>query len=126
MKTCHTCKVTKPLDQFQKVRQNKDGLNGRCIPCIREYRSEWQKKNRHRTRCYEYGLTPAEYQEMWDSQNGLCAICQDVPPTNIDHDHQTGLVRGLLCGLCNRMLGQAKDDPARLFAGAEYLTTPRS
>src|SRR3990167_7285421 len=71
-----------------------------------------------------YGLSPAQYEEMFDAQHGKCAICQELPldsPLTIDHDHKTLQVRGLLCGLCNSMLGMAKDSPARLFRAIGYL-----
>lgn len=124
MKTCVQCQTEHPLDNFERAAQNKDGLVGKCRPCMRAYRSQWQKTNRHRIRLQTYGLTPPQYEQLWNEQGGLCAICKTVEPTNIDHCHQTGLVRGLLCGLCNRMLGQAQDNPDRLLAGVAYLSKP--
>lgn len=56
-----------------------------------------------------YGMSPDAYQTMLEAQNGLCAICKQPPFYNmrlvVDHDHQTGKVRGLLCGGCNTRLG---------------------
>jgi hypothetical protein len=69
-----------------------------------------------------YGLTPASWTEMLIAQCGRCACCRDPMRVPIvDHDHETGRVRGLLCGPCNLILGHAKDDAQRLLAIVEYL-----
>ena len=51
----------------------------------------------------KYGILPADYQRLWESQRGLCAICTNPLSRNapIDHDHKTGKIRGLLCSACN-------------------------
>lgn len=51
----------------------------------------------------------------------VCEACGAAVELVFDHDHATGLFRGWLCGPCNRMLGNARDDAARLRAGADYL-----
>lgn len=75
-----------------------------------------------------YGLTPAEFQAIQDSQGGRCRICK--APFNpdlggchpcVDHEHATGRVRGVLCRLCNVGLGQMRDNPKLLRAAARYL-----
>ncbi len=76
-------------------------------------------------------MTNEEFAAMLDAQGGVCAICGSDDPKSpgrgevgsfhVDHDHKTGVVRGLLCSLCNRMLGQSQDSPAVLRAGAAYL-----
>jgi hypothetical protein len=80
--------------------------------------------DRRKTLKAKYGLTVEAYDEMLVKQNGKCAICL-LPPRNkyldVDHCHDSDRVRGLLCDLCNRMLGQAREDPALLEAGARYL-----
>jgi hypothetical protein len=58
---------------------------------------------------------------MLADQGHACLVCGDPDPTDVDHCHATNRVRGILCGLCNRALGQAKDSPARLRALAAYL-----
>lgn len=82
-----------------------------------------------------YGLTGEQYGEMLASQNGLCAICakpetamlNGVPKVmHVDHCHDTGRVRALLCGSCNGMLGLAKDNPETLRAAAAYIEKHRA
>jgi hypothetical protein len=69
----------------------------------------------------KYGITPTEYDAMHLSQRGKCACCGTSKVTALDHDHQTGKVRELLCNNCNCMLGFAKEDVNRLQAGIRYL-----
>jgi hypothetical protein len=73
----------------------------------------------------ELAATKAEVSEMLVSQDGLCAICYEEPATDLDHDHATGELRGMLCKRCNLALGLFDDDPERLRFAAEYVTTPR-
>lgn len=73
-----------------------------------------------------YGLAPGEYAEMLAAQDGRCAICLKVPRTRrlaVDHDHQTGKPRALLCYLCNKALGTWEFDPIIATLAAQYLTT---
>lgn len=61
-----------------------------------------------------YGITLEQYDRMLEAQNHLCAVCGRPPngtPLHVDHDHQTGVVRGLLCYQCNTVLGLIDDDP---------------
>lgn len=72
-----------------------------------------------------YGLTAEEYRRRVAAQQGRCAVCGCEPGDgkrlHVDHDHESGVIRDLLCGPCNHALGHAKDDPARLRALADYL-----
>jgi hypothetical protein len=74
-----------------------------------------------------YAITPADYARMLAEQDGGCAICGALPAGvkggvyDVDHDHRTGKIRGLLCGPCNRGLGAFGDDVPTLRRAAEYL-----
>ncbi len=74
-----------------------------------------------------YGITKREYDAMFASQGNCCAICQGSDPGSklgrwhIDHCHDTGNVRGILCAQCNIMIGMSKEDPVILLAGIRYL-----
>lgn len=75
---------------------------------------------------YKYGMTMADYDDLLAAQSGRCAICGTNEPGgkgefHVDHDHDSGGVRGLLCHYCNVGIGTLGDDPARLRAAAEYL-----
>jgi len=76
-----------------------------------------------------HGMNANAYIGLMESQDWKCAICRsDISgragsrrAANIDHDHSTGAVRGLLCTPCNVLLGSAGDDHTRLLRAAEYL-----
>ncbi len=68
-------------------------------------------------------MTAEDFAEMLEVQGSTCAICGNTSEKrlHVDHDHETGRVRGLLCFTCNTLLGNAKDDPRIILAAAEYL-----
>lgn len=91
---------------------------------------EWQQANPHKRksqRLKKYGITHAEFEDMMTAQGGKCAICghQDTENRNffpvVDHCHNSGKVRGLLCMNCNQGIGKFKDEPERLRRAAEYI-----
>jgi len=97
----------------------------------------WHTANPQAQRGYwvknAYGVTADEYARLVEMQDGKCAICGRAPEEtnstartalgtfNVDHDHKTGAVRGLLCSPCNSGLARFDDDPQRLLAAAAYL-----
>lgn len=89
---------------------------------------EEKRTHRHRAVARRYGLTLEEYEELYRGHRGRCAICgksdeESGETLNVDHDHDTQAIRGLLCRHCNLALGHFNDDPKLLEAGAEYLRT---
>lgn len=74
----------------------------------------------------KYGITTQDYDILFDKQKGRCAICDtdDLGKFKyfcVDHCHDTGKVRGLLCHTCNRALGLFKDDLTRLQNAVKYI-----
>jgi len=73
---------------------------------------------------YKFGLTPGDYKDILESQDGGCAICGKPPGKrrlSVDHNHETDRVRGILCHSCNIGLGGFKDDALLLQAAIAYL-----
>jgi hypothetical protein len=72
-----------------------------------------------------YGLEYADYERLVEAQRGLCLVCRQLPPDgaslSVDHDHKSGIIRGLLCSPCNQGLGIFREDPRRLRSAADYL-----
>ena len=95
--------------------------------CERELVARWRQANTPAyMRQYKYGITAEQFAARLEAQGDRCAICRSDAPSgkggwHVDHDHATNAIRGLLCHNCNLMLGNAKDDPARLRAAAAYL-----
>ncbi|MER5643989.1 endonuclease VII domain-containing protein [Streptosporangium sp. NPDC002524] len=118
MKRCERCERNRD-ERFYS------GPRGRiCLSCQKRSRSDAT----HRARVGKtYGLLPGEYDTLFSAQGGVCAICLGARKQrlSVDHDHKTGLVRGLACRMCNgRLLTAARDRPEVLRAAAEYLENP--
>ena len=131
MKTCTKCEQEKELTEFGKAKGYKDGLRTWCKSCKAE-----DDKNYYKPYDYEtdknsklkaaYGISYKEYQTMLEAQNGQCAICGTAntgkrKAFHVDHDHETGEVRGLLCGNCNSGIGNLRDDVGLLKRAIQYL-----
>lgn len=74
----------------------------------------------------KYGISRDAFQIMLAQQNNLCAICRTRPPKVVDHNHETLVVRGLLCQYCNRGIGLLGDNTTTLVSAIEYLTNTPS
>lgn len=91
-------------------------------PIFKENMRRYSRKNTLK----QFGLTQEDYDKILQSQNGHCAICGNGTNGNkknfcVDHDHETGKVRGLLCHNCNVSVGLMKESPLLLRKAAEYL-----
>lgn len=112
--TCQGCKESLPASAFTDYAWLKNGLNKHCRICMR---------------VRKYGLSKAQWIGMIESQDGKCDACQAAIESDgyrwnapaVDHNHVTGEVRGILCGMCNSALGLAKDDPEVLRGLLRYL-----
>ena len=118
-KRCSKCGETKPRSGFHKNRAQPDGLANYCKPCARANEKQWRDRGGHLMG--RYGLTPEMYREMFERQEGLCALCELRPIAHIDHDHETGRVRGLLCQECNTGLGKLGDSADALRRALAYV-----
>jgi hypothetical protein len=132
-KTCSTCKQSKKRRDYHRSSTVWDGLDPRCRDCRKNAGTNHiidmgARQSGQRLRIY--GLTPSDYQRMYQSQRGLCAICKQpetmtyrgqVKQLSVDHNHATGEVRGLLCAACNFAIGKFNDNPTLLRAAANYL-----
>jgi hypothetical protein len=146
-KKCTDCRKDKPLRDFGKSSQYRDGHKYWCKECIsrrnktessRERHRQYRKTERGREsrRWIElkatYGLSRADYDHLLERQGGGCAVCGSTDPTRggnstkyftVDHCHVTNKIRGLLCGLCNTGLGSFRDNPDVMESAAHYIRT---
>ncbi len=121
---CSHCKEIRPRTDFHKSSAHPSGLQTSCYVCQHE---RWIKHN--------YGVTAKDYEAALKRQNYRCALCGSSSPSqhpsgrrtqrffNVDHDHNTGQVRGLLCYTCNLWLGTIERGRAKVPADrlAAYL-----
>lgn len=120
-KRCPRCDSFKPLSEFNRDKGRKDGLQCYCKPCKAKAtraspkRLEVSKKSRYRR---EYGIEAEDLEVIKAIK--FCAICYG-PAEVIDHCHDNGHVRGMLCNKCNTTLGKMHDSPAFLRRAADYL-----
>ena len=122
---CSICKETLPLTDFYK------GDQSRCKICHKQYCKDQGYQSyeyvRNRQLKRRYKITLEQYNKLAASQNNRCAICNIhasdcYEPLNVDHDHATSKVRGLLCHKCNRGLGHFDDSPDLLLKAKEYVS----
>ena len=133
MKRCPDCGRYKPLDQFPRNKRMHDGRHAYCKPCHNARGHESKQRlyggSRHYHLKHRYGIGASEVEDLIRRQGNVCPICDRPAPEHVDHDHETGRVRGVLCFNCNGGLGQFADDTQRLARAQLYLEesdlTPR-
>ena len=125
MKRCPDCGAWKPLDEFPRNKNTRDGRHSYCKPCHNARGKETYERLYGSTRHYHlkrrYGIGADEFDELVRQQGGVCAICGRADPEHVDHDHETGAVRGILCFNCNGGFGQFRDSIDALLSAASYL-----
>lgn len=110
----------------QCVKNSKNAARaiGKYKETDKAYQLKYGAENRKRQRTKNYGLSVEQFDKMLVDQNNQCKICQVVldggKKTHIDHCHETGLIRGLLCNHCNIGIGHFKHSPELLIKAAEY------
>ena len=145
-KTCSTCKEARPIDWYCKNVSEKDGMSHQCKTCrqttARIYRQSERgkmiKKNQRKKTVAggkyhdsyrganlkrKYGITLADYNNMFESQAGECKTChKKYIRLCVDHNHESGQVRGLLCPACNNAIGFVRESQETLENIIAYLS----
>lgn len=122
MKICKKCNEPKGLFDFSAHPTTKDRLQAYCKPCNSVACKEFAQRNPGRKRKQRYGLHQEDYEALLLKQGFRCAICDMIMARpNVDHDHKTKAVRGLLCRHCNLGLGHFFDNRQLLSKAAQYL-----
>lgn len=119
---CSKCREWKSVDEFNKNKQQLSGINYMCRPCSRAHVRTYNLP-------VKYGISAAAFAEMLLAQGGKCACCNQQFAVEgkktdrpcVDHNHQTGEVRALLCGRCNLAAGNVLDSSVRAEQLAAYL-----
>jgi hypothetical protein len=110
-----------------------------CISCYKKSKYTYQPKQRGTSLKYNFrykydGLTLEQFEKQEQLQGYKCAICKEQESRvrdgsavrlAVDHCHETGILRGLLCADCNQMLGFAKDSPKILYQAIRYLNNSK-
>lgn len=122
---CKICNKVKPVSEMRKDKNTPTGISRICNQCSNE------KHKKSDTVYKKYGINQKTYEDILRTQNGKCAICGcdtggtsrsgNIKKLSVDHDHDTGKVRGLLCNMCNVGIGNLRDSPELLEKAAKYL-----
>ncbi len=124
-KRCPDCGVVKPLDQFPRNRGSALGRHAYCKSCHNARNritvQSLHGNSRHYHLMQKYGISKGQVVTLIENQSGLCAVCRTAPATQVDHDHSTGKIRGILCLHCNAGMGAFEDDPSIILRAIEYL-----
>jgi hypothetical protein len=125
---CPRCNTDKIPSLFRVHKTRASGKEAYCRECSNRYQREWsntpEHKEKARTR-QRRGFTQVQADSLLAVQGGICPICATKDPGkngwHMDHNHVTGVVRGMLCSNCNRGIGHLKDSAVFLRKAAEYI-----
>lgn len=125
-----------PLTPEAAVRNREYQRKWRQTPAGRDWAKRAQARRQERNRAdpdrrrnakfmFRYGITLDDYNSMLEAQGGVCAVCKQSGHTkqrlHVDHNHESGQVRSLLCALCNAALGALKEDLDLIESLAQYV-----
>jgi hypothetical protein len=127
-KVCTLCRETLPVGRFHKGGSSSDGLKSWCKACVARKDQEWHlnhpKQRSEVWMRFRYGIEPSEFSRLMAAQDNACAICRQpfgaakMAGPRIDHDHESGIVRGLLCHNCNVGIACLKESRQVLLQAA--------
>jgi hypothetical protein len=126
-KKCTKCGGIKKLEAFSKDNRAKDGRQSRCKLCQSEVKRQMASYYRSKHLEYKYGITQDDYNRMLEEQESCCSICGihekhcEHQRLAVDHDHNTGEVRGLICKKCNQAIGLLQDNSEFAYNAYQYL-----
>lgn len=120
--------TSKPCKGCGSVTRKVTAPGPRCATCHRERKKAARQAAHGRWILKTYGITSEQYEALYAAQGGVCYICQRAKGISkklaVDHDHQSGFVRGLLCTTCNKILGHLRDDDYAAARIVSYLVAP--
>ena len=123
-KQCISCKSEKVITSFVKSSKNKTGYINVCKDCYRDYKHKWRTTKKEHIReyraLYNYSLSKEEFKNL----DKKCFSCGSEEKLAIDHCHDSGKVRGVLCSACNLALGLVKDNINTLSNLIKYIQNP--
>lgn len=124
-KVCTKCKELKLIDQYRFTDSTHCFRKAECNKCLNKRKEENRAKThfyRRRDLVDKYGISLEIFNQMKLDQDNRCKICNNITEKlNVDHCHDTELVRGLLCSNCNWGLGNFKDNSQYLLQAIKYL-----
>lgn len=135
--SCNTCKEVKPFHHSSKKNGTKRGYSHKCKVCHNRYvRETWYKKNgesqrsatkkykkdnRYKVLASRYGTTEDVISNLFIKSDYACEVCKSEKDLCVDHCHNSGDVRGILCKSCNMSLGLLREDSERILSLAKYV-----
>ena len=119
MRTCSRCSQEKEVSSFNKSPSCKEGYDGVCKECRNTARRGKRQLEGRKYRAKQYGLTLEQYDQYFEYAS--CGICGTKEDLVLDHNHDTGKVRGVLCRNCNTGLGLFNDNIEDLKGAIEWL-----